>query len=90
MDSPPSFNSIIIPLLKYHSTFIRVQELVRQGALGFSLGKVRHEANILWSFAPRDISMILSFASETSTSVQYRGLLKSRANYFEQVLTDSS
>lgn len=60
-------------LLQYHPAFIRLKELVMQGELGhinyiysqrLNLGKIRREENILWSFAPHDISMILSLASE--------------------------
>ncbi len=56
-------------LLQYHPAFLRLKKLVRQGDLGrlrhiyshrLNLGKVRREENILWSFAPHDISMILA------------------------------
>src|SRR6185437_5249609 len=60
-------------LLQYHPAFIRLRELVRAGTLGrlqyiysnrLNLGKVRREEDILWSFAPHDISMILSLVGE--------------------------
>jgi len=61
-------------LLQYHPAFLRLKELVREGALGhleyvysnrLNLGRFRREENILWSFAPHDLSMILSlFGSE--------------------------
>lgn len=56
-------------LLQYHSAFLELGRLVREGRLGslqyvsshrLNLGKIRREENILWSFAPHDISMILS------------------------------
>jgi len=56
-------------LLQYHPAFLALQELVQDGRLGklqyiysnrLNFGKMRHEENILWSFAPHDISMILS------------------------------
>ena len=55
-------------LLQYHPVYVRLQELVKAGELGrlhhvysnrLSLGKFRTEENVLWSFAPHDISMIL-------------------------------
>lgn len=55
-------------VLEYHPGVVRLFELVRQGELGklhyvysdrLSLGKVRREENILWSFAPHDIAVIL-------------------------------
>lgn len=58
-------------LLQYHPAFIRLKELVAKGELGrlqyiysnrLNLGKIRREENVFWSFAPHDISMILSLA----------------------------
>jgi predicted dehydrogenase len=55
-------------VLEYHPAIVRLRELVAAGALGkvryiysnrLSLGKVRREENILWSFAPHDIAIIL-------------------------------
>ena len=55
-------------VLEYHPGVVRLLELVRDGELGkvryiysnrLSLGKVRREENILWSFAPHDIAIIL-------------------------------
>jgi predicted dehydrogenase len=55
-------------VLEYHPAVVRLIELVRSGELGkvhyiysnrLSLGKVRREENILWSFAPHDIAVIL-------------------------------
>jgi UDP-2-acetamido-3-amino-2,3-dideoxy-glucuronate N-acetyltransferase len=55
-------------LLEYHPAVRKLKELVDAGELGeilyvysnrLNLGKVRTEENILWSFAPHDISVIL-------------------------------
>ena len=55
-------------VLEYHPAFVKLMELVRDGVLGkiqyiysnrLSLGKIRREENILWSFAPHDIAIIL-------------------------------
>ena len=55
-------------VLEYHPGILRLRELVASGALGkvqyiysnrLSLGKVRREENILWSFAPHDVAIIL-------------------------------
>ncbi len=55
-------------VLEYHPAVVKLRELVASGALGkvqyiysnrLSLGKVRREENILWSFAPHDIAIIL-------------------------------
>lgn len=69
-------------LLQYHPAFIRLRELVRDGALGrlqyvysnrLNLGKVRIEEDILWSFAPHDLSMILSLVGHEPSEVTAQG-----------------
>ena len=69
-------------LLQYHPAFLKLKELVVQGELGclrylyshrLNLGKVRREENILWSFAPHDISMILSLAGSEPDEVSAVG-----------------
>ena len=56
-------------LLQYHPCVRTIQRLLAQGELGklqyitsnrLNLGKIRREENALWSFAPHDISVILS------------------------------
>ncbi len=60
-------------VLEYHPAIVRLHDLVRGGALGkvryvysnrLSLGKVRREENILWSFAPHDVAVILRLLGE--------------------------
>ena len=79
-------------LLQYHPVFECLKELVSSGALGrinyiyshrLNLGKIRREENILWSFAPHDISMILALADETPESVLATG-----GNYLHQKIAD--
>jgi UDP-2-acetamido-3-amino-2,3-dideoxy-glucuronate N-acetyltransferase len=69
-------------LLQYHPAFIKLKELAATGELGrinyiyshrLNLGKIRREENILWSFAPHDISMILSLAGSEPEMVQTTG-----------------
>jgi len=79
-------------LLQYHPAFIKLKELVHGGELGrinyiysnrLNLGKIRREENILWSFAPHDISMILSLTGEMPESVMATG-----GNYLHQKIAD--
>jgi UDP-2-acetamido-3-amino-2,3-dideoxy-glucuronate N-acetyltransferase len=60
-------------LLQYHSIFKKVKDIVQRGEIGeinyihsnrLSFGKVRNEEDVIWSFAPHDISMILSLANQ--------------------------
>jgi UDP-2-acetamido-3-amino-2,3-dideoxy-glucuronate N-acetyltransferase len=55
-------------ILEYHPAVRKLKELVSTGELGqihylyssrLNLGKVRTEENILWSFAPHDLSVLL-------------------------------
>ena len=55
-------------VLEYHPAIVKLLSLIEQGELGkvryiysnrLSLGKIRREENILWSFAPHDIAVIL-------------------------------
>jgi|TARA_Y100000294_G_scaffold174742_1_gene193370 predicted dehydrogenase len=69
-------------LLQYHPAFEKLKEICRSGALGkvqyvyshrLNLGKFRTEENILWSFAPHDISMILGLLGDGLESVSATG-----------------
>lgn len=55
-------------LLLYHPAVIKLKELIAKGELGdiryiysnrLNFGKLRKEENVLWSFAPHDISVIV-------------------------------
>lgn len=69
-------------LLEYHPAVLRLAELIRSGDLGelryiyssrLNLGKVRREENILWSFAPHDIAIILRLTQEMPFRVSATG-----------------
>ncbi len=79
-------------LLQYHPVFVRLREIAAAGELGrvnyiyshrLNLGKIRREENILWSFAPHDLSMILALAGEQPESVLATG-----GNYLHQKIAD--
>ena len=79
-------------LLQYHPVFVRLKKLADAGCLGrinyiyshrLNLGKIRREENALWSFAPHDISMILSLTGEEPESVQATG-----GNYLHRKIAD--
>lgn len=65
-------------LLLYHPAAVALLELVRAGELGRLLyaysnrlnwGTVRREENILWSFAPHDLALLLAVTGEMPTEV---------------------
>jgi predicted dehydrogenase/acetyltransferase-like isoleucine patch superfamily enzyme len=79
-------------LLQYHPVYLSLKALAHSGKLGrinyiysnrLNLGKIRREENILWSFAPHDISMILALAREAPESVQSTG-----GNYLHRQIAD--
>jgi UDP-2-acetamido-3-amino-2,3-dideoxy-glucuronate N-acetyltransferase len=79
-------------LLQYHAAVVKLKQLVSQGELGkiqyiysnrLNLGKIRQEENILWSFAPHDISVILSLTGEMPERVTSVG-----ANYLHEKVAD--
>lgn len=79
-------------LLQYHPVFLKLKDMATSGELGrinyiyshrLNLGKIRREENILWSFAPHDISMILSLAGEEPDAVMATG-----GNYLHKKIAD--
>jgi len=69
-------------ILEFHPAVAELNRLVRQGELGkiqyiyssrLNLGKLRTEENILWSFAPHDISVILHLLNETPVRAAAQG-----------------
>jgi len=69
-------------LLEYHPGIIKLKEMVDSGELGkinyiyssrLNLGKFRTEENILWSFAPHDISVILLLLNEMPEKLSAHG-----------------
>jgi UDP-2-acetamido-3-amino-2,3-dideoxy-glucuronate N-acetyltransferase len=79
-------------LLWYHPVVRALKERIDGGDLGkilyiysnrLNLGKLRREENVLWSFAPHDISLILGLLGETPDRVQTQG-----GNYLHQKVAD--
>ncbi|MBZ0264517.1 Gfo/Idh/MocA family oxidoreductase [bacterium] len=69
-------------ILQYHPAVKKLKELIKSGELGklqyiysnrLSMGKIRTEENILWSFAPHDISVILELLQDNPESIICRG-----------------
>jgi UDP-2-acetamido-3-amino-2,3-dideoxy-glucuronate N-acetyltransferase len=83
-------------LLQYHPAIQMLKSLIREGYLGkvqyiyssrLNFGKLRTEENILWSFAPHDISAILYLLGEEPTSVAAHGGNYLNANVADVTLT---
>ncbi|MCI5190376.1 MAG: oxidoreductase [Candidatus Electrothrix sp. AS4_5] len=81
-------------LLWYHPVVLKLKELIDQGELGriryiysnrLNMGKLRREENVLWSFAPHDISVILGLTGEMPESVSSQG-----GNFLHQQIADTT
>lgn len=81
-------------LLWYHPAVLKLAELIRSGELGqirhvyshrLNFGKLRREENVLWSFAPHDLSVILGLLGEMPESVEAGG-----GNFLQESVADVS
>tara|TARA_Y200000002_G_scaffold369557_1_gene363825 strand:+ start:1911 stop:2882 length:972 start_codon:yes stop_codon:yes gene_type:complete len=66
-------------LLQFHPIFNAIKKMVKNGEIGklkyiysnrLGFGKVRSQEDVIWSFAPHDISMILSLVDESPEFVR--------------------
>lgn len=83
-------------ILQYHPAVVRLKELVSSGGIGkvqyiysnrLNMGKLRTEENILWSFAPHDISVILMLLGEEPVSVSAFGGDYLNKNVYDTTMT---
>lgn len=83
-------------ILRYHPAILKLQELIQAGALGkisylysnrLNIGKIRTEENILWSFAPHDISVMLSILNEMPTRVSCQGNAQLNRDIYDVTLS---
>lgn len=81
-------------LLWYHPAVLKLKELVDAGELGriryiysnrLNIGKLRREENVLWSFAPHDISVITGLIDEMPTQVRAQG-----GNFLHEKIPDTT
>lgn len=80
-------------LLLYHPAIIKLKQLIDAGKLGeiqyiwsnrLNFGKLRREENILWSFAPHDISVIIDILGEP------KKILSKGKSYLQKNIADVS
>ena len=81
-------------ILQYHPAVIKLKDLIYSGELGkiqylysnrLNIGKIRNEENILWSFAPHDISVILMLLGEMPEAVYSTG-----GSYLQRQIPDTT
>jgi len=75
-------NLMVGHLLLFHPAIRKIKELIEKGKIGkleyiysnrLNLGTVRTEENILWSFAPHDISVFQFFIGSFPVEIVSRG-----------------
>ncbi len=83
-------------ILRYHPAVIKLKELIDAGVLGklryiysnrLNIGRLRREENILWSFAPHDISVILHLAEESPSEVDAFGEAYLQEKVYDTTMT---
>ena len=81
-------------LMLYHNAYIKMKKTIEEGLIGkiryiysnrLSLGKLRKEEDVLWSFAPHDISMIMDLVKEKLINVEAFG-----GSYINQKVKDTT
>lgn len=81
-------------ILRYHPAIEKLKKIVDEGKLGelryiysnrLNLGKVRKEENILWSFAPHDIDIIIHLSGRVPRMVLAVG-----ASYLQPRIADTT
>jgi len=79
-------------ILQYHPALLKLKAMVQSGELGkinyvysnrLNFGRIRTEENILWSFAPHDISVMLMLLNEMPVRVASQG-----GNYLHRSIAD--
>ncbi len=83
-------------VLLYHPAVLRIKEGLQKGEIGklqyiysnrLNLGAIRSEENVLWSFAPHDISVIQYLVEENPTEITARGGAFVQKNIEDTTLT---
>lgn len=81
-------------VLEYHPAVLKLQSLIKEGALGklryfyshrLNFGRIRTEENSLWSFAPHDIAVMLRLLGMAPERVSCLG-----GNYLNPDLADTT
>lgn len=81
-------------ILQYHNAVLALKQIIATGELGklqyiysnrLNIGKIRTEENILWSFAPHDISVILMLLGEMP-----EWIFTSGGSYLQEKIADTT
>lgn len=76
-------NLMVGHLLLFHPAFLKIKQIIRNGKIGeiqymysnrLNLGRFRNDENVLWSFAPHDISLFNYFFDDLPKSIDSYGI----------------
>jgi len=85
--------------LHFHPAIMSIKEHLKKGVIGdikwiysnrLNMGKIRSEENVLWSFAPHDISLILDIVGSDVKDINIQGSKILNANVEDATLTTLS
>ena len=83
--------------LHFHPAIQEIKNIINKGILGntkyiysnrLNMGKIRTKENVLWSFAPHDISLILEIVNSDVTSINIQGSNIINKNVEDATLTN--
>jgi len=67
--------------LHFHSAVVKMKNLIKEGVIGdikwiysnrLNMGRIRPYENVLWSFAPHDVSLIIDFVNSKIKKIQFQ------------------
>ena len=76
-------NLMVGHLLLFHPAFLKIKQIIDDGKIGkiqymysnrLNLGSFRNDENVLWSFAPHDISLFNYFFEDIPQSISSHGV----------------
>ena len=91
-----NLNLMVGHVLLFHPAIRKIKEIVDEGRIGklqyiysnrLNLGTVRTEENILWSFAPHDVSLFQYFIGTLPEEIVSRGGIFLQPNIHDSTLT---
>lgn len=98
IDIEAKYNNLILVghQLHFHPAIIKMKNLINNGKIGeikwvysnrLNMGKIRPYENVLWSFAPHDISLLLEFVNSEIKNISVQGTKVVNSNIEDTSLT---
>jgi len=84
-------------LMLFHPAITKIKSIISQGKIGkiiymysnrLNFGKIRKNEDVLWSFAPHDISIFQYFINSFPISVRSEGMSFLKKNIYDTIITN--